>query len=222
VDLIQVCALANDGAAWEEFVTRFFRPIALSIIRTAYRWGGFPQQVVEDLVQDTFLKLCTDRCRLLHAFAKEHPEAIEGYIRAIAANVAHDHFKSLHSQKRGSGMVAQLIDGVDQKANSGDFGAQDTMEREILLKEIDECLLTCSEGSDQERDRIIFWLYYRQGLSAKAISLLPTVELTAKGVESAIFRLTHLVREKLVNLRHRSSLTSGTDEKGFRSAESYS
>jgi hypothetical protein len=118
-------------------------------------------------------------------------------------------------------MVDQLIEGIDQKAGGGNFGAQDTMEREILLKEIDDCLKACSEGPDQERDCLIFWLYYRQGLSAKGIASLPTVGLTAKGVESAIFRLTRLVREKLVILQSQLPSTPRLDEKGLRSLESF-
>jgi RNA polymerase sigma-70 factor (ECF subfamily) len=107
VELIHACAESNDGAAWEEFVARFHRAVSLSIIRTAYQWGAIPQQVVDDLVQETYLKLCTDKCRLLRAFALRHPEALLGYIKTIAVNVAHDHFKSLHSRKRGSGDVAE-------------------------------------------------------------------------------------------------------------------
>ena len=34
-ELIRSCAESNDGAAWEEFVARFQRPISLSITRTA-------------------------------------------------------------------------------------------------------------------------------------------------------------------------------------------
>ena len=206
-ELIHACAESNDGAAWEEFVVRFRRPISLSILRIAYQWSGVPQQVVDDLVQETYLKLCADRCRLLCDFASQHPEAVAGYIKTIAVNVAHDHFKSLHSQKRGSGETAQLLEDVEPHAQSGDLGGQAAMEREVLLKQIDSCLETCSEGSDRERDRLIFWLYYQQGMSAKAIAALPTVGLTAKGVESAIFRLTRLVREQIVGLRSQTSIS---------------
>jgi len=219
-DLIQGCAESSDGAAWEEFVCRFQRPISLSILRIAYQWGGIPQQIVDDLVQETYLKLCADKCRLLRDFAVQHPEAVPGYIKTIAVNVAHDHYKALHSQKRGSGETAQL-DDVEPRAQSGDMGGQAAMEREVLLKQIDHCLETCSEGPDQERDRLIFWLYYQQGMSAKAIAALPTVGLTAKGVESVIFRLTRLVREQIAGLRSQTSGSPQAGEKGFRPAESY-
>jgi RNA polymerase sigma-70 factor (ECF subfamily) len=136
-------------------------------------------------------------------------------------NVAHDYFKSRHSKKRGAGEVPQSIENVEPKGRSGDLGAQGSMERAILLKEIDECLATCSQGNDQERDRLIFWLYYQQGMSAKAIAALPTIGLTAKGVESALFRLTRLVRERMAGIRLQPETGSQPDKKGFRPAESY-
>jgi len=221
VELIHACADSSDGAVWEEFVCRFHRPVSLSIIRTARQWGIAPCQAVDDLVQETYLRLCADKCRLLRDFAVQHPEAVAGYVKTIAANVAHDHFKSLHSQKRGSGEIGQLQEDIDPKARSGSLGGQEAMEREILLKQINRCLETISEGPDQERDCLIFWLYYQQGMSAKAIATLPTVGLSAKGVESAIFRLTRLVREQVVGFRSRTSPSTQPDEKGLRSAESY-
>lgn len=220
-ELIRACAESDDSAAWEEFVARFHRPVSLSIVRAAHQWGEAPQQIVDDLVQETYLKLCADKCCLLQNFAVQHPDAIAGYIKTIAVNVAHDHFKSLHSQKRGCGETSQLLEDVEPPAQSGDLGSQAAMEREVLLKEIDRCLGTCSAGPDQERDRLIFWLYYQQGMSAKAIATLPTVGLTAKGVESAIFRLTRLVREQIAGLRPQTSGSPQLGEKGFRPAESY-
>jgi RNA polymerase sigma-70 factor, ECF subfamily len=220
-ELIQACAESNDGAAWEEFVIRFHRPISVSILRIAYQWGGTPRQIIDDLVQETYLKLCADKCRLLRNFAVQHPEAATGYIKTIAVNVAHDHFKSCHSQKRGLGETNQLLEDVEPPARSGDLGGEAAMEREILLKQIDQCLDTCSEGPDQERDRLIFWLYYQQGMSAKAIAALPNVGLGAKGVESAVLRLTRLVREQLTGLRPHNSESPPSGEKGLRSAQSY-
>ena len=219
-ELIRACAESNDSAAWEEFVSRFHRPISLSILRTAYQWGVTAPEVVDDLVQETYLKLCTSRCRLVREFADQHPEAIVGYIKTIAVNVARDHFKALHSQKRGSGESAQLLDDAEAQRKGTEAGGQDAIERSILFGEVNHALETCSRGPDQQRDCLIFWLYYQQGMSAKAIAALPTVGLTAKGVESSIFRLTRLVREQLAALRVQSS-PSPTEEKGFRSAESY-
>jgi RNA polymerase sigma-70 factor (ECF subfamily) len=219
--LVCACAESTDSAAWDEFVSRFHRAISLSIIRVAHHWGHAPQQVVDDLVQETYLKLCVDRCRLLYEFAVQHPEAVPGYVKTIAVNVGHDYFKALHSQKRGSGKVDQVDEDLEPKQLRGSLGGQEAIEREVLLKQIDQCLESCSEGPDKDRDRLIFWLHYQQGLSAKAIAALPTVCLTAKGVESAISRLTKLVREHVVNLQSELTTKPVEGEKGYRPAESY-
>jgi RNA polymerase sigma-70 factor, ECF subfamily len=219
-ELIRACAESNEAAAWEELVSRFHRPISLSIIRTAYLWNRVSQPIVDDLVQETYLKLCADHCRLLHAFAQEHPEAIEGYIKTIATNVARDYFKARDSQKRGAGEDQESLTDVDPRARTGSPGSAETMERQVLLKQIDHCLASCAAGPEQERDRTIFWLYYQQGMSAKAIAALPSVGLTPKGVESAIFRLTRLVREQIVQFRAEPH-GKASGQKGFRPAESY-
>lgn len=215
--LVRTCAGSTDRAAWDEFVSRFHVPISLSIIRIAYQWGESPQQVVDDLIQDTFLKLCADNCQMLLKFTMQHPDAIRGYIKMIAVNVAHDYFKSTHSQKRGSGKTVQFSDEINPKAQAGSIGTEETIEREVLLKEITSSLLTCSRGPDQKRDCSVFWLYYQQGMTAKAIASMPAIGLTTKGVESVIFRLTRLVREGVTVLRSQDSVSTPRSEKGFRS-----
>ena len=197
-ELIRACAESSDSAAWEEFIARFHHDISLSIIRTARRWGFSPQEVVDDLVQDTYLKLCADRCRLLYEFAVAHREAINGYIKTVAINVAHDYFKSQKSRKRGGKFVVQADEEFEPKARADSPGSQNTMEREILLRQIDECLQSCTEGPSQERDCTVFWLHYRQGMTAKQIAALPTTGLTVKGVESMILRLKRCITAQML------------------------
>jgi RNA polymerase sigma-70 factor, ECF subfamily len=200
VQLIRACAETNDAEAWEEFVARFERPISLSIKRTACQWGMDPLQFVDDLLQETYLKLCANKCRLLLEFALQHPDdVVLGYIKTIATNVARDYFKALHSQKRGAGETDQWHEDFDLAALSGSLGGPDAMERVVFLKQVDDQLQNCAAGCNQERDCLIFWFYYLQGMSAKAIAALATIRLTAKGVEAVIFRLTRCVREHLSN-----------------------
>jgi RNA polymerase sigma-70 factor, ECF subfamily len=200
VELIRACAELGDGAAWEEFVARFQRPISLSIARTAYKWRKEPAQCVDDLLQEVYYKLWSDKCRLLLQFAQQHSdEAVVGYIKTIAINAAHDHFKSLHSRKHGAAETDQLQEEVESVAQSRSFGGPEAMDREIFLKQVDEQLQDCAAGTNQERDCLIFWFYYLQGMTAKAIAALATIKLTVKGVEAVIFRLTRCVREHLGN-----------------------
>jgi len=220
-DLIRVCGKAPDAEAWEEFVSRFHRAISLSVIRAAYQWSELPRQQVDDLVQDTYLKLCSDRFRLLGDFAVRHPDAIVGYIKTVAANVVHDYFKAQRSQKRGSRQTHESLDDIDPASGNSSPGSQAATERQILLRQVHQCLAACSKGPDQERDCLIFWLYYRHGMSAKAIAGLPAVGLTAKGVESAILRLTRLVRERMVNTPPDTNDGKRPGQKGLRPAESF-
>ncbi len=66
------------------------------------------------------------------------------------------------------------------------------------MNEIDEHLKYCLTGADQERDCMIFWLCFRQGMSTKQIASLPTIGLSAKGVGSIIERLKHGIQEQIL------------------------
>lgn len=197
-ELVRACADSNSGAAWVEFVSRFHRPISLSILRVAHQWGDVSGTTVEDLAQETYLKLCADKCRRLLDFATVHPEATLGYIKTIAANVTHDYFKSQNSEKRGAGKVRESLDYGDPPGTSKFGHAADEIEHHVLLMQLEQIVTKCSAGPEQERDQMIFWLHYRQGMTAKSIAALPTIGLTRKGVESVILRLKRLVRGQFV------------------------
>ncbi len=199
-DVVCLCAGPRDDEAWEEFVSRVGRPISLTIMRTACLWGQPSRSLVEDLVQITYLKLWEDGCRLLLDFAIQHPEAILGYVKKTAANAAHDCFKHGHSQSSGGDKPHVSMSDVDPEAGNDVHGSEERIAFEIFLKEIDEHLKRCLTGPDQGRDRTIFWLYFRQGMSTKEIASLPTIGLTAKGVGSVIERLKYCIREQILGI----------------------
>jgi RNA polymerase sigma-70 factor, ECF subfamily len=219
-ELICACVESRDDAAWEEFVSRFRRPISLSIIRVNRQRYETPREVLDDLIQETYLKLCSEIVRL-RDFAVVHPDSILGYIKTTAANVAHDHMKSCYAAKRGAGASEESLTNLDPESKEERLGGPAAIEREVLVRQIDGCLDSCLTGPDQQRDRLIFWLYYQQGMTAKAIATLPTFGLSTKGVESVILRLTRLVRERIVCLRTQNPTSGGTFGEGFPSPESY-
>jgi len=218
-DLIRACALSGSESAWCELVLRFRKPVGLAIIRVARNWDATPQEIVDDLVQETFLKLAGDKCARLYAFAQEHPEAVDLYVKTIAANVARDYLKKDASLKRGSGHVVQLLDTVEAKADLSSAGGMNAIEREILLRKVDACLTESLEGPTKARDRSIFWLYHQQGMTAGSIAQIPAVGLTVKGVESVLFRLMRLVRSKLADPYLPQA--DAPARKGIGSAESF-
>jgi RNA polymerase sigma factor (sigma-70 family) len=208
-ELVIACGQSDDPAAWQEFVQRFHRLIATVALRVARRWGEPSPQVIDDLVQETYLKLCADNFQALRAFKPHHPDAFYGYLKVVTANLVHDHFKAAHSSKRGSDTIQLAIDAQPTSSKAGLRAVSPrTGDREILMREIDATLSQIAAGPQLQRSRRIFWLYYRVGLTANAIAALPYIGLSTKGVESTILRLTRLLREEL----DRSQPKGGADE----------
>lgn len=220
-ELLRACADSNDFRAWEQFVARFERAITLSVIRTAKQWGEAPDEIASDLVQETYLRLCNGRFHLLSKFAVHHPHAVEGYVKTVAANVTHDFCKARRSSKNGSGSIDQIHEAFEPIASIESFGGQVDMERQVLLGEIQRGLEACTSGPTRDRDRTLFWLYYRHGMSAASIASLPTIGLTVKGVESAILRLTRLVRTQIASARYSGEQESAQKGRGFRALKSF-
>ena len=195
--LIQMC-ITGDVGAWEEFFHRYHRMIAGVVFRTTQKWRESSPATMDDLIQEIYLKLCADNYRLLRGYDPKHPDAIYGYLKAITANVVHDRFKALRSEKRGGDQIVEELTTLENRSGVDETsGSKHAMEREILLGEIDAHLNASLSGDTADRDRTIFWLYYRQGFTTKAIAALPAIGLTIKGVESTLLRLTKLVRRRM-------------------------
>ena len=200
-ELIRACAEVGDHEHWAEFVRRFHPLIAGVVARMTQRWGDSSPALIDDLVQETYLKLCTDRARLLREFQTRHEDSFYSYLKVVTANIVHDHCRSMRSVKRGSGQEESLETAGAQPASSGS-GTPEEMEKTVLLAEIDAVLSDSVAKDEKERDCTIFWLYYRHGLTAQAIARLPGISLSVKGVESLLHRLTQTVRERLSRHKH--------------------
>jgi RNA polymerase sigma-70 factor (ECF subfamily) len=95
------------------------------------------------------------------------------------------------------------------------------MERGILIHEIEKHLSENAGGTENDRDAMIFWLYYRTGLTASAIADLPGIDLTTKGVESLLLCLTRELRELLSKPERHQPIIAHDSKKGIITAESF-
>jgi RNA polymerase sigma-70 factor, ECF subfamily len=195
-ELVQLCHDYNQKAAWEEFVRRYQPTIARVVTRSIRHWTIPSPSLVDDLVHDTYMKLMANGLRALREFDFEHENAVFGFLKTVASNVVMDHFRNLYSKKRGSGLADLSLEEASVFAPASQ-GSTRQVDREILLHEIDEVLKSQTSEPNFVRDYSIFWLYYQHGFTAKAISRLPSVQLTVKGVESTLLRLTKLVRARM-------------------------
>jgi RNA polymerase sigma-70 factor (ECF subfamily) len=220
-ELVAACLQSGDQLAFAEFVRRFHPLIARVVLRVARQWGETSPPAIDDLIQETYLKLCSNRMRVLQNFQSAHKDAIYGFMKVFTANLVHDHFKLTRSKKRGGGSAATSIDAEEPRSLPTDKRfAVDALERRLLIQEVGTCLQNAADGPNADRDRRIFWLYYRVGLSASEIAAIPRIELSTKGVESTLFRLTRQVRERLVNIGSNAPLAQTPNEKGNLRLES--
>lgn len=205
-----------EDSLWEEFVARFQGRIRLVVLRSfqteserspGLDTGSVPEAVL-DLSQEVFLKLLESDRRALTRFRGRSEHSIHTYLHTIAVNLVRDHFKKLRAQKtpRASASLSNLVqqelesDGpsYDQALVSDGPGP----ERFVAGKELrDRMGKTIERASPQpatgSRDRLIFRLYFVEGLTVGEIAAIPSVGLTESGIEKCIRRMREALREEL-------------------------
>jgi RNA polymerase sigma-70 factor (ECF subfamily) len=186
-ELLNLCLSSDDQAHWREFVRRTQPLIASVIMNTIRRWQTPSPSLVDDLIQDTYIKLFAHDRKALRSIKNEYENTIFGYLRVVASNVVWDHFR--HPENK-----VEEIELTDPVLPPGPDG-MDRLEFARRKEQIQQRLETLSSSPTYQRDVAIFWFYYEQGYTAKEVSLLPNVGLTVKGVEAVLQRLTKFIRE---------------------------
>lgn len=184
-DLISQCLRTREQDVWTEFVRRLQPLIAGVAVKVSRRCGNTDPQVIDDLIQEVFLKLCNDSHRVLRTCNIEDEVSFFGYIKVITANLVYDHFKYATAGKRNY-QIETVLDFdpiLEMRIPSS----------ESIGLDIDRVL---REENVPARDQSIFWLYFHQGFSAKEIAQSVGSGLSVKGVESCIYRLISLLRER--------------------------
>jgi len=198
IKLVKVCVDSKDETAWTEFIRRFHHVIASAVLRTARVWDDESDAAVNDLIQDTYLKLCDDDFRMLRTFESRQENSIYGFLKVVAANVVHDHYKAIFAAKRGVQQTEPLTD-AQADARPSQLDSFELASQRLQLDQIEKILLRVTAGKDQEKKRIVFWLRYRQGFSAREIASIPSIGLTPPGVESMLLRLIVMIRGHMLS-----------------------
>ena len=173
--------------------------IAAAVLRTASHWGEPSRPLLDDLIQDTYLKLCENGSRLLRSFQPRREDSIYGFLKVVAANIVHDHFKSALAVKRGAGQMEAILERIQMEPERAGSDSFDAVSQRLQLEQLDKVLTQLTAGKDQARKRTIFWLRHRQGLTASEIASIPSIGLTTEGVESVLMRLAAMIRGHLLS-----------------------
>jgi len=196
-ELAQLCARSSDAAEWEELLCRCTPLVAVVAQRISRLWThSVTPALVDDIVQEVFLKLCEQQRRILRDFRPHGEDSFLALLRIVTASVANDHFRRLFSAKRGGKVVTFSLSGEECASASDAQQNPRELHLAVLLAQLDKKMHSAGEIISA-RDRTIFWLYYRQGFTAAEIAQIVHSGLTAKGVESALRRVTLWVRGEI-------------------------
>src|SRR5579862_8303241 len=154
-ELVQLCLDSQDEAVWTEFVRRFQPLIAGVVNRCVLRKGRSNPTLVDDLVQDTYLKLCANNFKALRNFEFHHDNALFAFLKVIATNVVEDYYRRIKNEKRGGGRQEVDIEEVRNIAPANPRLSQ-PVEREILVSQINKCLAELAAEPNFVRDYTIF------------------------------------------------------------------
>ncbi|HEY2913110.1 MAG TPA: sigma-70 family RNA polymerase sigma factor [Candidatus Angelobacter sp.] len=176
---------------WVEFWRRFQPVIARTVRRRIARYTRWVDLGwVDDLVGETFFKICKDNYKALRKFEFQHENALYGFLKVLAAHVVEDDIRKKNSEKEGGGQAPENIDDLTQPP-SDRFSAAHSMLNNLRMNEIESCLQQRKGEPNFVRDHKTFWLYFRDGFTASEISELPDIGFkSVKGVESALLRLS--------------------------------
>lgn len=167
---------------------RYHRLIAGTVVRVISGSNEVRTGDVEEIVQEVYLKLCMDQGKALRAFVPRHEGSDFSYLAVIARNVA---ITWLRNRQSGVGQSHETPLAGIKDPEDGRPGAQ--LDLRLRLQEVEAALLQVAS----ERERQIFWLYYRVGLTALDISRYRHFGLEESGVESLLARLVRKIRRIL-------------------------
>ncbi|MBT8484210.1 MAG: sigma-70 family RNA polymerase sigma factor [Phycisphaerales bacterium] len=90
---IQAC-IDGDPRAWDQFVTRWSKLIFSAVNRAVLRGpgAGSPRDLVEDIVQEVFVRLIKDDCRLLRTYDPARA-GLSTWLTLVARSVAIDRLR---------------------------------------------------------------------------------------------------------------------------------
>lgn len=191
-ELLRECLETGETRPCGKFLESIRRTIAVSVVIACRPFGDLGREAAEDLVQETCLKLFRGNYRAMRDLEGAEPRAILAFVRSVAVTTTLDYFRSETALKRTGGH-ARVPLGDEHHHDGCDF-SRESIEQKILLDQIDRTL-RASEGEMAGRDRQIFWLHYRHGLTAKDIAGMEHFGLSVKGVESLLFRLIAKLRK---------------------------
>jgi RNA polymerase sigma factor (sigma-70 family) len=214
----RLATAGHEDPAWLEFVSRFHGRIRRTIYDVLTRAAGQHPglnisdllEIVDDLTQDVFLRLITSERRALAQFRGRNENSIYTYLDAIATNLVRDHLKMLRARTRPT-VVTSLDEPrkhlspdeaaepltLGDKLTSPNPDPSVTAQESELSRRIVETVEETSQKNSARRDRLIFRLYFLEGLTVPEIASIRIIKLSSSGVEKRIAKFRSAAKKVL-------------------------
>jgi len=196
-ELVKLC-LEGDEDAWKELLRRYHSLIAgvagRVIRRSALNRSTIPlKSVIEDAVQDTWMKICKKRGEPLRKLEWRHDGALRGLLQITASNAAKDILRKHQSESRNVEKEVPVDDpGLVIPAKEPTV---DQASLNLLRDELVRCLQKITQGEpDATRNIAMFLLYFSCKITALDLARLYKLDL--RKVENTVARLARLARTK--------------------------
>src|SRR5579859_1585470 len=177
-------AQANQAGAWERLV-ELYAPLV-------YHWCGRAQLAAEDTA-DVFQEVFRAVAGHLADFRRDRPgDSFRGWLRTIARNKIHDHFRRVQDQPRAVG-------GTDaqqrmQAIPSPDLDCDDPSEGGVLRRQLHRAL-ELIRGEFEERTWQAFWKVQMEDRATDVVAA--ELGMTAAAVRKAKFRVLRRLRQEI-------------------------
>lgn len=177
----------GDTAAMEELFARFQKPLFNFFLRMIGK-----REIAEDLVQETFIKLC----RFGNSFRGSDAK-FTTWLYSVAGNQCRDYIR--HSSRRPETPLGELID-EDQSDDFADtlFATEESpVEDHIMRMEVNSSIKAAINSlPEKERKAIILREY--QGLEYKEIAEI--LDCPIGSIKVLIFRARQRLRDRLKDM----------------------
>jgi len=187
-------ARRGDAGGWDQFVTRYDRPLGVAVRRALARFGLRPQrELVEDTVQEVYCRLLEAGPRPVAFHGRSEREAA-AYLGRVARSVVVDQLRSRRAAKRGGEWREVGPGGADDDPVERVADPAATPEQRLLAAErrrlfLDRCRRAAGSGETGRRNLWILERSLLDGWSSREIAAAAGGTLRVSTVDTLVHRM---------------------------------
>lgn len=220
VELVRRCQTIGDERAWNEFVVRFNRFISVGVLRSLARLDSARMhrvdvELVDDLVQDVYLKLFSNARGVLSGFRGETEAAVLVYIGKTAISVVAEYLRQRRSLRRHAPVVSldAILSGdleIDPSVLARSMASGPSPEqiaiRKVLEREVAELLRWSRTGPHASRNAWVVQSFLFGDKTLAEIAEATGGDMTIDSVKSTLWRTSRKLRHHVARRETQAAL----------------